>query len=456
MQNKKRLPKILIVGAIIIASLLVIIAGFHFFTNRNKSSSNYQYSGNNSNYTDYSYGNYSAENSSQNNNGNYIPNMPSDVASCGNGNAVFSVSPIPLSSISYIEPLGHVNPPGHVFPINHLYLYLPLDSQRTALKTEVSSPGNITIFKIERFQYYTDSSRTTISRTDYTLSFAPCSDISGFFYHLTSLSDKILNSFTSPFDYCNNVTAGDEIFQSCGKYVDVKINAGENIGTAGGQPQGSQALDWVLEDFRIKPLEYANDSRFSESTGQDYSRYIVCPLDYFTGDLQNSLYGFLGGYAIDNPFTTISKRTAGPLCGTTAQDILGTAQGNWFVGGASPSMFSEEPNLALIHDDINTNIGIFSVGTSMSSSGLDGGAYYFTPSNSGLTDTDFSNVKPDGNVYCYQATEKLYSNIESAAPTVAIILQLVSPDELKIEKLNSGSCAAGPWSFSSSAQTFYR
>ncbi|MCL5729978.1 MAG: hypothetical protein M1165_00205, partial [Candidatus Pacearchaeota archaeon] len=168
MQNKKGLPKILIVGAIIIASLLVIIAGFHFFTNRNKSSSNYQYSGNNSNYTDYSYGNYSAENSSQNNNGNYIPNMPSDVASCGNGNAVFSVSPIPLSSISYIEPLGHVNPPGHVFPINHLYLYLPLDSQRTALKTEVSSPGNITIFKIERFQYYTGSSRTTISRTDYT------------------------------------------------------------------------------------------------------------------------------------------------------------------------------------------------------------------------------------------------------------------------------------------------
>ena len=453
MRNKKGVSKIIIIIAVITAISLAIIAGINFLTNRNKSQSNYQNTESNSS----NYFNYSVETPNQSNNLNYSPYMPSDVPHCGNGNAVFSVSPVPLSSISYIEPLGHVNPPGHVFPINHLYIYLPLDSQRTAIKTEVSSPGNITLFKIERFRYYSNSSRAAISRTDYTLSFAPCSNISGFFYHLTSLSSNILNNFVPPFDYCNNVTAGDEIFESCGKNVDLKINAGDNLGTAGGQPGGSQALDWVLEDFRISPLEYANNSRFSPSTGQDYSRYIVCPLDYFASDLQSSLYGFLGGYSIDNSFTTISKRTTIPLCGTTAQDIPETAQGNWFVPSASSSMFSEDPNLALIHDDINTSIAVFSMGTSMSSSGLGGGAYYFTPSNSGLIDRDFSNVKADGSVYCYQATEKLYSNIDSASPpTFVIILQVISPDEIKIEKLNSGACGSGPWAFDSSAQIFYR
>ncbi len=382
--------------------------------------------------------------------------FPADVTSCGAKKDIFSVSPIKPSSISYIEPLGHVNPTGHVFPINHLYMYLPLDDQRTALKTDVFSPGDITVFKIERFRYFSDQSRKNLLRTDYTLSFSPCSDISGFFYHLTSLSDKLLNSFVSPFDYCNNVTAGDEIFESCGKSVDIKLSAGEKIGTAGGEQRGSQALDWVLEDFGAKPLEYANDSRFSPITGQNYSRQIVCPLDYFTSGLRNSLYRLLGGYPIDNPFTAISKRTAAPLCGTTAQDVSGTAQGNWFAEKTPSSNFSEDPNLALVHDDVDTKIGVFSMGTSMSSKGLEGGAYYFTPLHLGSVNRDFDEVKADGNVYCYDVNKKLYSNVDAAPPRSAVILQLISPDEINVERLNADACGSGPWKFSSASQIYYR
>ncbi len=450
MQNKNGFSKILVVSVIIL--IVFAVASFYFLSPRRKENNLNDL--NNSN----SY-NYSSENKNNSNNQNtatfYDTHFPADVSSCGTNNEIFSVPPIPLSSISYIEPLGHVNPPGHVFPINHLYFYLPLDSQRTAIKTDVSSPGNVNVFKIERFQYYTDSSYKTLLREDYTLSFTPCSNISGFFYHLTSLSDKLLNSFTPPFDYCTNLTAGDEIFESCGKYVDVKINAGEKIGTAGGQQEGSQALDWVLEDFR-SILDYANNSRFSQTTGQDYSRYIVCPLDYFTSNLHNSLYGFLGGYPIDNPFTEISNRTTSPLCGTTMQDIPGTAQGNWFAKDASSSMFSEDPNLALLHDDINTSIAVFSVGTTMSSSGLNSGAYYFTPSNSGSVNIDFNNIQSDGKIYCYKAIQKLYSNVNSEPASFVIILQLLSQNELKIEHLNINSCGSGPWNFTQAAQTYYR
>ena len=383
-----------------------------------------------------------------------ISGLPANLSECGES-SIFSVSPISLSNIDYIEPLGHVNPPGHIFPINHMYFYLHLDAQRTAIKTSVISPGNITVYKMERFQYYSDQSHTNLIRTDYTLSFAPCKTISGFFYHLTSLSDKLISNFKSPSDYCVNVTTGNEIFQSCGKYVNIKINSGENIGEAGGSIGGSQALDWVLEDFNKPPLDYVNNSRFSSITGQDYSRYIVCPLDYFTKSISNSLYSFVGGYAIDNPFSTITKRATTPLCGTTEQDIPGTVQGNWFSPDTS-EMFTEEPNLALIHDDINTQLGVFSIGNTMSNSGIQSGAYYFTPKNSGQVNRDFSNVNQNGGIYCYETNKKLYSNVDSAQPTQVIIIQLINQMQLKIEGLNQNSCGNGTWSFTSNAKIFYR
>ncbi|MDE1849565.1 MAG: hypothetical protein KGI00_02425 [Candidatus Micrarchaeota archaeon] len=386
-----------------------------------------------------------------------IQNIPVNLPACGTSDPPFSISPIQAQNITYIEPLGHVNPSGggHVFPINHVYFYLTLYSNRTAIVTTLVSPGNVTIYKIESFTYYSGSDHKTPIRNDYTLSFAPCGNATGFFYHISSLSNKFLSNFTQPFAYCNNVTTGAEYFQSCGKYVNIKAGAGEVLGTVGGQPGGSQALDWVMEDFRITPLDYANDSRFSSSTGQDYSRYIVCPLDYFSMSVHNTLYGLLGGYPVNGNFTEIVKRTTPPLCGTTAQDIPGTVQGNWFAENISSETFNEGPNLALIHDDINTSVGVFSIGTSMSASGLQAGAYYFTPSNSGPVNRDFSNVTSDGKVYCYQTKEKIYSN-GVLPPTETIILQLTTPSRLKIERLSTDNCGSGPWSFTSKHTDFIR
>lgn len=436
-----------IIGGVFIFAIIILFSFFIVHKNKNENpSQNYNINNSGENQTYF--------NNTQENSPYSTPGLPTDLQDCGK-NSVFSVSPIPLSDIDYIEPLGHVNPPGHVFPINHMYFYLPLDAQRTALKTSVVSPGNITVYKIERFQYYSDQSHNNIIRTDYTLSFAPCKTISGFFYHLTSLSDKLISSFESPFDYCVNVTAGDEIFQSCGKYVNVQVNAGENLGEAGGYQGGSQALDWVLEDFNKPPLDYANNSRFSSATGQDYSRYIVCPLDYFTESISSSLYSFVGGYAIDNPFSAITKRAAAPLCGTTEQDIPGTAQGNWF-NPIHSDYFSEEPNIALIHDDINTQLGVFSIGNTLSNSGIESGAYYFTPKNSGQINIDFRDVNQNGGIYCYETDKKLYSNINSVPPSQVILIQLINSMQLKIEGLNQDNCGTGPWNFTPNAEIFYR
>ena len=332
---------------------------------------------------------------------------------------------------------------------------LKLYQNRTAIPSAVLSPGNIKIWKIYRSVYYTDQRRSVILRTDYSISYSPCQNVVGFFYHLSTLSDLLLSNFTAPFESCVIATPGQEVFQSCDKYVNIKVSAGERLGTAGGENGGPQGLDWVMEDFRMTPLPFANDSRF-DGVGQDYSRYVACPLDYFTTDLHNSLYGLLGGDPINGNLTTLVKRTTAPLCGTTAQDVPGTAQGNWFVAGAPMGgAFIEDPNLALVHDNINTTLGVFSVGTSMKLSGLGPDAYWFNPSTTGLVNTDFNHVTADGNVYCYQAVERVFSYTQTAH-TPVIILQLISPTHLRIEMIGANSCGAGPWQFTSNYTDFYR
>ena len=226
--------------------------------------------------------------------------------------------------------------------------------------------------------------------------------------------------------------------------MDVKARTGELLGTAGGQAGGSQALDWVTEDFRMTPLNFINNSRFI-GAGQDYSRYVACPLDYFTTGVHDALYGLLGGTPINGNFSTILKRTAVPLCGTTDYDVPGTAQGNWFIGNMQKgAAFIEDPNLALIYDEINMSIGIFSVGTSMSSLGLQSGAYYFVPSSSGTVNRNFNSITPDANIYCYQTTQQTFSSYEIPRKP-AILLQLVNSTHLRIGLLSTGICGNGPW-----------
>ena len=70
------------------------------------------------------------------------------------------------------------------------------------------------------------------------------------------------------------------------------------------------------------------------------------------------------------------------------------------------------------------------------------GLYYFTPTQSGFINLDFSQVKPDGNVYCYE-TSNTYNEYEQKV----IIIQLKDSETLKIEGREAISCGSGPWEF---------
>src|SRR5262245_20456675 len=61
------------------------------------------------------------------------------------GTPVFAQSPIALSDLSVIVPLGNLNPPDHTLPTNHAYFFHP-----SVANAEVKSPAAGTITTIQR------------------------------------------------------------------------------------------------------------------------------------------------------------------------------------------------------------------------------------------------------------------------------------------------------------------
>jgi hypothetical protein len=58
----------------------------------------------------------------------------------------FTVTPIDITDLLAIVPLGNLNPTGHVFPSDHMYL--SCFSNKSSL--DVRSPGNVRIVRITR------------------------------------------------------------------------------------------------------------------------------------------------------------------------------------------------------------------------------------------------------------------------------------------------------------------
>ena len=349
----------------------------------------------------------------------------SGFASCGANNSFFTNSPLDQADFKGLVPLGNLNPSGHVFPTDHIYFYLSNVSSRYNLY----APGNVTIISIS------GSEHVSQGFTDYSFDFQPCQELRFQFGHVSSLSDKLNQALTAPYDTENTYSTGGQTYRMFSKNVSIAVSAGEQLGTVGGN-SGQNALDMGAYDTR-KTINFANSSRWSQ---RGDTTHTVCPIDYYSGDLKNTLMARFGDYDGDR------KRTIEPICGTIEQDVNETSQGVWFISGTSNSWSGEDSHLALVHDNINPNTAVFSVGTSMSSSGLSSGTYQFSPQSSGQLNRDFDEVRSDNNIYCYEP-----SNISNEK----IILLLTSNTNLKIEK-QSGSCGFGPGSFTASASEFER
>jgi hypothetical protein len=163
---------------------------------------------------------------------------------------------------------------------------------------------------------------------------------------------------------------------------------------------------------------------------------MVCAVDYLPPDVRASvhdLFGFGG-----------QRRTAEPVCGTIMQDIAGTAQGRWFINDE----WNEQLHLALVRDQLDPSIGVFSVGTSIPSLPWD--LYRFNPVDVGRVNLDFPHIGVDGLIYCYSPT--------STNPNRYLVyIQLLTNTRLRIEGKPGMACGAPEsWAFTAGAVDFDR
>jgi len=323
------------------------------------------------------------------------------------GNAFLTVPPIPPAALSGIVPLGNLLPSGHTFPTDHLYLYLPVVSGPRPLYP-LLAPGTGWITEIGSTQ------KEGQAAPDYQITFSPCAELEFDVAHVVSLEPSLASALSRP-DFCSQYSTGGGTVSQCWAYVALPVSAGQTLGAASG-------FDFGAYDSRVAgPV--ANPARETFST---HWRHTVCPLDYFD-DADKAAY-----YALLGTFNGSALRTVPPLCGTVYQDVAGTAQGLWFNPAAPDT--PEDPHLALVHDNVNPSLGVFSSGTTIA--GMVDWAYPFTPSSAGLVNRDFDQVTPDGQLYCYDTF------LPGSAPglgTGIVLVSMPNATTLKIEHQSGGA-----------------
>lgn len=357
-------------------------------------------------------------------------------AACQAGNAVFSVSPLPLSSVIGWVPLGAMEPPGHTFPTDHQYLYYVNPGSPGNTTLNVVAPSDIRIWLI-----YQD----TGSSNEYSIWMQPCAQIIGRLGSLTGLSSD-LSAAAGPI---NQSCQTSGTFTQCQKALTYDVKAGQVIGTINSVTE--YALDWWLWDTRAAPINFVDSGEFQGGPEPGFTEAAIVPASaYFTAAMTPQIDAKLGSFDGNQP------RTVAPVDGTIAVDVANTARGYWF--NASQPYPPENYQAALAPDNITPNTTeVISLGvsqTNFSNGGGSGVRGNFTPVTTGLINRAFETVTADGNIYCYNPVIE-----NQAGQSGLIILQMPTTTTLKIEvqALTGGSCTASqPWAFTSNAITYKR
>jgi len=337
----------------------------------------------------------------------------------------FTVAPIEFDELRQIAPLGSINPPGHTIPTEHTYLDIDQEygGQKMVL---LKSPGDIYITAISSADDQLDP-----TRKEYVIDFSLCKDLHGYYNHVKELSDELKEVLSNVECEKWDHNPGN----SCQKNLFYTVKAGTVLGEVG-HTQGN--FDFGAYDYRIKH-EFINPSRYGfyeEDSLGPKTLYKVCPYDYYNLGLKEELYAKL-------------QNNGEPKCGKVMQDLRGTLQGNWFYGGASWSdPLTWKYGLAFVYEHADPTLSTISVAGYFT----DSGKWRFTEETVGSMNRKFSDVTPDGNIYCYEGIDP-YISIDPARTDFKhdgkIILELISDDELKIEH-QSGICS-GDEAFASPA-----
>lgn len=361
----------------------------------------------------------------------------SDLPSCGSNNQLFTQLPINPNDFGSITPLGLLAPTAHVFPTPHLYFNIrtqdPKKYDSLPVETDVLAPADIKITTIRFIE-----AKNKPDWSDGMVAFGVCREFKAYFDHVKNFSPKVKAAFDNKqLKSCEEYTLGyappigNIDYKLCDAQVSLEVKKGEKIGTAGGG-FGQRVFDFGSFDKRTTPAKFAKDERWAT---RQQLKSAVCGLDYFSDDLKIMLKERLGGQGL-------SGEVKGVGCGEVVQDIPGTAMGAW-VTPDTREIHHDPPHIALVHDNIEPQYLVFSLGDSTSNIGLNAGKYVYLPKEEGTVNRHFKDLKPDGQVFCFDTEEVLYSQ-GNKLPT-AILVTLADAERLMIGKHSSISCGSGPW-----------
>ncbi len=352
------------------------------------------------------------------------------VASCGTNNQLFGALPVAAAEIQGWVPLGQMSPTPHLLPTDHQYLYIVHDG------VPLVAPGNVTVTEATRSTY------SVSGVTDYKIKFLACSEVQGLFVHVVSIDPSLLSQMGNFDQNCFSYISGANTISTCSTSATaISVNQGVTIGTAKNSAGGMTALDFTVWDSRTAAQVYSNTTRNTISACDGFDRYHIVPSsDYFTASLLPTIAGKLGSY------DGITQRTVAPIGGRLNYDVANTAQGYWYspvVAGTSP----EDSHLSLAPDNVNPNQQVISAGISQPNGYL-ANPNIFTPTNSGTTNRNFSQVNANGQIYCYEFTP--FSKV--------FLIQMLSSISIKVEyKTGFASCAtAAPFVFGSNTFIYER
>ena len=339
---------------------------------------------------------------------------------------LFSVLPVSETAIRFVTTVGGFNPPSHTVPSDHPGIYL------NGTGVSLVSPGNLRLTGISRATYLVSPFRQGLS--DHAIDFSVCGSIHGRFGHVVTLIDGLAARLTG--GSCTTYNTADEQVESCRFPVDTSVSAGDALGTVGGATAG--AFDFGLYDDNHRNA-YVNPSRVHDAT-----LHSICPYDYFEPTPREFLLSHVGN--------GVSFRTEEPRCGTMEIDAAGTAQGLWVTESSPVQQAGDESFFVSLAPDTLTpsTAQLLSIGPASLGAGL----MKVITQHSGRVNRAFSEVGPDGLIYCYTGI--------SSFPPRSYFVSLGGDGRLSIEKLDHGSgsgpCVNDPatWAFSSNRVAFVR
>jgi hypothetical protein len=337
------------------------------------------------------------------------PTLPA----CPATDQLLTASPLADADFTVLTPLGNLNPPGHVFPTEHQYFYLAIPPGATVpAAVAVVTPGDLTLIEARSSEHLSADPQFT----DWDLTLAACDGLSFRFGHVATLAPAVEAALV-PTGSCDEYSTGGQDYRQCRYTAAVPLLAGAPLGTAGGNA-GQYALDLGTHDTRKPPVGLVNAAAYGDAA------YARCVTDYAAADVQAALLAHV-------------ERTVEPRCGSQAQDVAGTAQGNWRRAG-EPT-YPEDPHLALVHDPVDPSRIAISIGTSL---GISPRVASPTTEGTGSANRDPSEAVP-GTTWCWDLGGS------------RLVVELPTASTLTAEA-QTGACGDPPWTLGAGAVQFVR